>query len=250
MRRAWITACLLPLAACGQPPPPVSSASHSVVRASILLLDEKPTVGKPIRLRLQLANAGTQPFVYSWTGGLFGSVTVTAPDGKPAPYIAGYPGSEEDDRVVPPGKTVVLEESLDINSLYHVALSGKYRVNWGTTEGDDGFPPVSALINVAPGELSPAQQVMDRLLTIIPKDWFLAFPSRLGSGTHVYFATFVGKSKGDTVVVDICEQPPQAGCELLGRSRWGNVHLLVYGRASSLWPGCRGDIARALEVAR
>jgi len=166
--------------------------------------------------------------------------------------------------VILPGEVIDLVDTYDVTTQYGIIEPGRYTFQFKGWP-DDRKPSNIVEMEVKPGELAPADAVMERLLPVLPEGWTL---TRRPYGGRVFTENslqrpicvhMVGKRRGKAIDVDIFLVVYPAGGEitlepgfadqlsLWGRCKWGTV----YGRAlnaEQLWPAYKEQISKALEI--
>src|SRR5688572_559910 len=165
----WFLALLL-AAPAGAPGP---------LRARLILLEAQPALGQPVRLRLELTNDGKERVTFLDANlGARDVLDVWGPDGRPAPHVYGSVQTGEQEVQLDPGRTAVLFDGFDLAQHYHLPRSGRYRVQFTgrSLELANGVPvPTSSVleIDLRPGRQTPATEVVERLLPVLPRGWEL-----------------------------------------------------------------------------
>lgn len=224
------------------------------LRARLTLQDARPALGQPVRLRLELINEGRERIIYQAAHLPFSDVLeVWRPDGRPAPHVYGSHQTGDQDLPLDPGRTAVLLDGFDLAEHYHLPESGRYRVRFrgDTLELANRVPaPTSNVLEIelGPGRRSPATEVVERLLPVLPKGWELARSVRPGK-IEVWLTGLV-RSKQDQARVELslADRQPARRDRAWGRTRWGLLWVMVSPKAREAWPAHRRDIIGALGV--
>ncbi len=133
-------------------------------------------IGKPMPLRVELINASAVPAPYSpYTGyaQYNGRLVVTGPQGKSIPYVGAWSGDQEEMGASSPtlkagGSVTVC--TIDLAANYLMIRPGRY-----TLQHNGEFVPKSNPIEVIveSGQVSEADEVIDRLFNEFGADWTL-----------------------------------------------------------------------------
>ena len=121
-------------------------------------------------------------------------------------------------------------------------------------------------MNVIPGKLLPADSIIEKLLTVLPKDWELTRTMLTRHNTSEktsdagFYINLVGQSGRKGINAGICvlmlvvpteneiaAKPETFRNCLWGRSKWGDVYVKSFD-ADILWPEYKGQIIKALEI--
>lgn len=186
----------------------------------LVLLDEKPAVGRPIRVRVELANRGPETWVFNEGHrhiSLEDCLDVIGPDEIEVPYVGGFVQGSHTVGTLDPGETVTLGMELDIASLHPIIVPGRYRVRFGGRRlkmcllkeapdvfvinanasgalfGGPGWESMRTLLNspvrlpsewinieIGPGTPAPEMVIATRLLKVLPEGWKLKINPRNG----------------------------------------------------------------------
>jgi len=222
-------------------------------------------IGQPMLLSLQMRNDGNTPAAYWHTSVTVNDpMLVTGPDGEMVPYVdTSYQTMVYPDAILP-GETISLADKYDVTSQYRIVHPGRYRFQFrGTHHG--GKPSNVLELDVKPGPLPTADQIIERLLPVLPAGW--KFTRHVASESddidaasfeqlYVHLIGQPGGKGGDRGVLlvvlpgtDASETDPwlKESFDLWGLSPWGLLYASVHD-ADSLWPNHKAQIVRVLEI--
>jgi hypothetical protein len=222
-------------------------------------------IGQPMLLSLQMRNDGNTPAGYRHTLVTVNDpMLVTGPDGETVPYVdTSYQTMVYPDAVLP-GEVVALADKYDVTSQYRIIRPGRYRFQFrGTHHG--GKPSNVLEVNVKPGPLPAIEQVVERLLPVLPPGWKFTRHT-VSESDDIDAASFgqlyihligqpggKGGDRGVLLVVlpgsDASETDPwlKESFDFWGLSPWGLVYASVHD-ADPLWPDHKAEIVRVLEI--
>ena len=229
-------------------------------------LTEEFEVGRPMLFRIEIVNVGEEPILFMATGPTSvvanDRMIITGPNGEDIKYVDTSYQIALRNEVILPGETIILADDYDVTTQYYIDKSGRYIFQfkgWPTdTKGSNTIE-----VDVRDGELSAADSLFSKVLSVMPKGWTAtrrlapARPvSRDMSGAFIN-VHMIGKRAGKSIDVDIFlaiaedegSLDPQfvRKLNLWGKCRWGYVYFR--GRdAESLWPDYRKQIIKALDI--
>lgn len=222
-------------------------------------------IGQPMLLSLEMKNDGNDPVPYGRTSATVNdSMLVTSPDGEALPYVDTSYQTAGGIEVILPGEVVVLADKYDVTSQYRIIRPGRYRFQFrGTHHGGKSSNVLE--VDVKPGPLPRMEQIIERLLPVLPSGW--KFTRHLvpesnddeGSSVERLYVDLIGQpggkssDKGVSLVIMMGGDPADTDpwlkerYDLRGLSPWGPVYASVR-EADRLWLNHRADIQRALEI--
>jgi hypothetical protein len=152
--------------------PPWGEAKEGAA-SRLTLVTDKPTLGQPLLVKLEMRNMGTVPATYdSQQAAVNGSLEVRGPDGAKVAYIGAPVQTVGGDRTLNAGDSVTIFTKLDANSQYHLARPGKYTIQF---RGRNGLPTSNVLtVNLADAPLSDFQKLFGTLQKVTPAGWKIA----------------------------------------------------------------------------
>lgn len=231
------------------------------IKFRLTALSREFVIGQPMLFRVEMTNVSKSPIEFELTMDVMVNdpMIVKGPDGNLVPYVdTGYqiPAQSE---VVQPRETVALAVEYDVTSQYRIIKPGRYTFQFNGCRGYGMSPSNVVEIDVKPGELSPADIIVERLLKILPEGWTYTrtvIPIKPAPGNPCY--GFVGvqlmsqKCIGVSIGVYLTEngvmyEPAETVGYLWGKCEWGPV----YGEgpfAERLWPDYRKQIIKALDI--
>ncbi len=222
-------------------------------------------IGQPMLLRLEMKNDGNDPVAYGRTSVTVNDpLLVTGPDGQTIPYVDTSYQTAGGIDVILPGEVIILAGAYDVASQYRIIRPGQYRFQFrGMHPG--GKPSNVCTMDVKPGPLPAVEQIIERLLPILPAGWkFTRRPvpengQDNGSSVQQLYVDLIGQRGGkgsDKQVLllilmggDPAKTDPwlKERFDFWGLSPWGPVHADVR-EADQLWPNHRAAITQALEI--
>jgi len=238
--------------------------------------DNAYTLGKAVRVRLELRNVGEAPQTYrDRPFDTQEPLEVRGPAGRPVPYIAGPCQVMVHPETIEPGQMRVLFKEFDVANDYLMIEPGRYTI-WfkgepqpvGPGEVNAGVPQSGRLtIQVGPGEVSPRLRALKRLIDVTPSGWFFGAAEardgpvtpngrEAGRGMRVYYGT--GKGPG-SIFLQLCVTDSAVGksaaplpsnvlpSEYLGATAVGHAYLSAPAGTEIAWPRYRQTILAALN---
>jgi hypothetical protein len=249
------------------------------VKTRVSCLDNDLMIGKPVRLKLELMNAGDTTIEYhSLT--MNDPMRIIDPNGNEVPCIVRATQWVTSNLPLRPNEVGILLSNFDANTEYVLAKSGKYTIQFrGEPRGDflqifKDFPlPESNTLTVElkPGEPSPQTKLAKKLLAIVPGGWRLervwahSLPRSDGSQLFAIGAEMMRierpetKQQGSPQVNLLLLEERREGLdtkfvashldnsEYLGKSSLGYVYLSSY-EADALWPNAKDQVRQALGI--
>lgn len=135
--------------------------------------------GHPIRIRLEMRNAGDRPRrYYGRTGIVNGGVSVATADGRGLSFLGHMVSTASRGPTIEPGRVVTLDE-FDVSDYYYLRKPGRYVLRY---EGERAFDREYANIPASPAleitvAADPAAQAdgdpVGKLLAAAPKGWLV-----------------------------------------------------------------------------
>jgi len=230
------------------------AAAPGELRARLTLLDAQPALGQPVRLRLELTNTGKERITYQAAHlPVSDALEVWGPDGRRARYVYGSVQVGEEWINLDPGRTAALFDGFDLAEHYHLAHSGRYRVQFSgqalELSGKTSAPLSNVLeIELRPGRRPRATEVVERLLPVVPKGWEVT--RMVGPGRIEVLLSGLVRSKQDQArfSVWLADSQPAAEARPWGRTEWGKLWVAMNAKARKAWPAHRRAITGALGV--
>lgn len=230
-------------------------AEKGGLASRLTLATPKPTVGQPLRLKLEVRNTSTTDASYDdQQAAVNGSLIVTGPDGSETPNIGGSFQTSGGSTVLKPGESRTIFDGLDVNEQYLIEAPGLYRIQ---TRSRGGVPQSNILtVTVAAGELSEFQKLLIALRRVTPAGWRVANYS----GSIVFLHSPTGLKSDATSVSLYFANEKNAGPKPargqpkpvdLGETKLGHAWLTVESAAAGeRWPNFEkaiGDKVRAIQ---
>ncbi|MBC7820021.1 MAG: hypothetical protein IAG10_24325, partial [Planctomycetaceae bacterium] len=232
------------------------------LRTRVTLLTEKPAVGQPLKVKIELQNIGKVERTYqSQRADPDYLLDVVGPDGKPAEFIKGGSGIPVQTLKIKPDETVVLWEDVDVASMFLLPKPGRYEIK---LRGPDRFdvdaagperahpnPASNTLaVTLADGTLNNIQATFVRIRNIAPKDWNIS--TRGNSISNIQKSI---TRRGEFLLLFTKERQADdqklggtIPYEYLGLTRLGHAYLAVNPQAKTEWPECVEKIREQLPV--
>lgn len=239
---------------------------HTEIR--LIPLAEEFVIGQPMLFRLEMTSRGDTPILYTAAGPhaimCNDPMLIIDPNGSSVEYVdTSYQIGVWSDAILP-GETVVLADKYDAASQYRIRAPGIHRFQFRGWPSDV-TPSNVCEVSVKPGQLSPADLVFEKLLTVLPEGWTctrrtssMRFISEDFSGESIQVG-LIGERAGKAIDVGmfllICQTDRQVTLkpdfadelEFWGFSQWGCVYAGVHA-AEELWPDYKRDIVKALGI--
>lgn len=232
------------------------------LRTRITLLTQKPAVGSPLLVKIELQNVGEVERTYPWQGANPDYLLeVIGPDGKPSEFINGGQGIQVRPTKIKPGETVVAWDNLDVASMFLLPKAGRYEIK---LRGPDQFKldaanpnqthpfPTSntVAVTMADGTLNDIQATFVRIRTIAPKSWQIStsdnsiFDLQKTTTPHAEFILRFTES----LLADDEKMWRTMPSEYLGLTRLGHAYLAINPLAKTEWPDCVEQIRKSLPT--
>lgn len=193
--------------------------------------------------RLEITNVSDLPIEFEY---LPISRSVCGPDGNRVKHVDWYRQIGMSPKIIKAGETIIFADKYDITSEYPIVKPGRYAFQWGLKPSD------IIEMDVKPGELSPADSIVERLMKVLPEGWELT--QKVDSSNQTIVINLIGrlwrKATEDRGVGLFIYINPSASCtrgELLGQTKWGTVYVSAYD-AKLLWPDYKEQIIKALDI--
>jgi beta-lactamase regulating signal transducer with metallopeptidase domain len=237
-------------------------AEYSGLRSRLTMESESPTVGKPLRFRLEVKNFGDRvteinPQTYTPFRVLRADFADERPGG--APFIGATVQTSASPVPLMPGESLLLWEQVDLNDFFLLKDEDTYDVyaeggEWAmqTTWRDSN----RIRVTLASGPLQPEQQLLAQLLPIMPKGWrlsrsfgditFICTPSNLKEDALSVQLLF----RDEAMVQQMEKQLSSKTTSVIrmGTSRWGEGILVIStNKVTPHWPNCVGAISSVLQ---
>ncbi len=235
-------------------------AAGSGLQSRLTLTTEKPSVGIPLLLKLELKNPGEQPAEVNLQA--YAPFRVLRVEGKQAdgsnksaPFIGMTPQTEGSDQTLAPGQVITVWENVDAATLYLLDAGPHQIFAKGGAEANANLRQDSnrLQVNLQPGQPAPQQVFLGELLKILPEGWTLS----TGFGA-VFLSHSPTDLKADTTTIQLWftdEKLPidyelGKGAErqivgLVGQTDLGYLNIGAVQRAAELWP----EYARDVKIA-
>jgi hypothetical protein len=238
------------------------------VEIRLVPLAEEFVIGRPMLFRVEMRSRGDAPILYTAAGPhaimCNDPMLIIDADGAVVEYIdTSYQIGVWSDAILP-DETIVLADEYDVASQYRIRKPGVHKFQFKGWPGDVN-PSNICEANVRPGELSPADLVFEKVLTVLPEGWTctrrmssMRFISEDFSGESIQVG-LIGERKGKAIDVgmfllvgltdrQVTLKPDFADeLEFWGFCRWGPVYAGVHA-AEKLWPDYERDVAEALGI--
>jgi hypothetical protein len=228
------------------------------------MLTEKPTVGQPILLKLEIKNFGKKPTsVDAQIYEPFRVLRVIQADGKSAKFIGMTPQTSGEDQQLKPGESLTLWESVDANGLFLIN-AGHYKFmaeggEWATQTLWRDSNTVD--VQVADGEQSPLNRLLEKLSEGLPKKWEVASGMGLAEGWKGVFLTHAPTSlKSDATGIQIWFTDKKLADDFelgrgdqkqivtqLGKCKFGFMNVAAQPRTLDIWPAYLEHIRKAAK---
>jgi hypothetical protein len=191
---------------------------------------------------------------------------VKDPNGNLIPYVDTSYQTGVREKEIKPGETRILADKYDVASQYRITKAGRYTFQFNGFVAPGIRPSNIVEMVVKPGELSPADTIVERLLPVLPDGWVYTRrlipkkPSQENSSNKYIFVHLIGE-KGHKGVDEgisffilvhptkdvISVEPEWFAGHLWGRCKWGLVYVKAFD-ADLLWPDYKEQIIGALNI--
>ncbi|MEL6109633.1 MAG: hypothetical protein AAFU85_26795, partial [Planctomycetota bacterium] len=227
------------------------------LRVRLSLLTQKPKVGEPLRLKLELKNFGDKPQAYDaqhYSAFRVLRVTNVATGNSDESLQMAYQTAGGEVPLAP-GETVTLWEMQDATGLFMLD-EGTYKIRVDAPAIRAATLPASneVTVTIAAGRQTFPKRLMRALRKIAPEGWSV----QVGWQQRVYLTYSSGKDKRDIATIQLwatkaplteAEGDDPAITTVGQESDAGHLHLRISDKASALWPDCHQvvtDAARKL----
>jgi hypothetical protein len=233
-------------------------------------VSDKFILGQPMLFRLEMINVSNSAITYNGQHvSLNDTLKIVRPDGKEARYIMGGFQTWGNNKTIKAEEIKVLFDNLNIDKQYGILHSGVHSVSFRRYNdycADMEIPPSNIVeIKVLPGKPHLADQALEKIASIIPKEWRIRVFRSITIGKTEVEMLRLSLSKGtkgtknrDVSLVDVIQVDSSRGpgseffsykgdsTEYLGRNEYGHVYLIVGGNTSEYWPKAKVQIKTAL----
>ncbi len=245
-------------------------AKKSGLQSRLTLMTEKPAIGQPLLLKLELRNSRAEPTevdLQNYAPHRVLSAVWIQPDGKGgfAPFIGMTPQTSGGPQELAPGEVITVWEYVDATTLFLLDQEEAYQFfakggEWATSAFTQDSNHLE--VRLQPGQLPPQQALLASLssMEMRPEDWTVS----AGYGA-IYLSHSPTDLKRDVTTIQLwfTEEPLPADYKLgegndkqnvttIGPSELGYLHLAATEKALELWPEHVRDIriaaARALML--
>jgi len=232
----------------------------------LIPLTEEFAVGRPMLFRIEMLNVSEEPILYTATGPTSvvanDRMIITGPNGGIIKYVDTSYQIAVLPNVILPDETIVLIDNYDVIRQYYITRPGIYSFKfkgWPTdTKGSNTID-----VEVRDGELTAADSVYSRILSVMPGRWTATrryAPAKKDSGDMpgaFIDVHMIGKRRGKSIDVDIflviaedessLDTQYVSELKLWGKCKWGYVYVRTRD-AESLWPDYKKQIAKVLDI--
>jgi len=238
------------------------------IEARLTALNKEFVIGQPMLFRVEMTNISESPIRCMVTSSAMVNdpMIVIGPNENNIEYVDTSYQTGMRDEEIEPGETIILADKYDVASQYHIIKAGKY-----TFQFRGIWPPGTGSSNIVekdvmPGELSPADSIVERLLPVLPEGWVFTWrlltkkTSSDSESNGCIFVHLIGEQGRKTVdegigvliVVNptediIAVEPEGFEGHLWGRCKWGDVYVKPFD-ADLLWPEYKEQIIKALNI--
>lgn len=236
------------------------------LKTRLIPLSNEFVVGKPMLFHVEITNTSESPITYAATSIMVNDpLSIKGPDGNVIEYVDTSYQTAVQDKVIKSGQTVILADNYDATSQYCIIKPGQYTFQLKGRHYECVNSNIIE-VEVKPGELTPADSIVQNLLTILPKGWTCTRklmsrePSAENPSSTFISVWLIGKSgqKGISRGIDvdirtyltkdeIVPESDQFGGNLWGRCKFGPVYVKAYD-AALLWPDYEEQIIKALNI--
>jgi hypothetical protein len=245
------------LAGCGTSEPSYQELrSWNGLSVAVRLLDPRPRIGEPVRVRVEMTNAGSRTMYYDLQNIEWGSFELEGP--ASAPGIAEHGQSFRQSKPVAPGQTVVLLDRYDLATEYLIDVAGAWRVRFasdvGLSEQERAETARVVLLSdwlevrIGDGTPAPWMEVARRLHDAKRPGWRLtAYGHGAGVQAILRSPDYALDRPFRSVRLRIGPTPAVENEKRLGTTRWGEAFVFSeWPGLENAWPGWRSDLRAAL----
>jgi len=219
----------------------------------ISLVTAEPTVGKTIKLKLEIKNVGTTPAKYDdQQASMNNSIEVKDSNGKPVPYVGMSAQTMGSDTTLAVGAANTIFADLDLAEQYLLETPGRYTVTF-KSQLHGGLPRSNELtITLKDGPIPDRVKLTSAFYKAAPKGWRVA---RYGDDIcFMYFSPTGLKADVATIGVFFTKDD-KAGrdhSESLGKTKLGYawVETIPREKAGERWPDYKKAIDEQLKSFR
>jgi hypothetical protein len=246
-------------------------AERSGLQSRLTLQTEKPRVGQPLLVKLELRNSGEKPTEFdlqNYAPFRVLRVDVPRPD-LPPPFIGMRPQTSGQNETLQPGEVRTLWENMDVAELFLLAQERVYEVY--AEGGEWAMQPIWRdsnwlSVQLQVGTLPARQKLIAALLEILPDEWTIS----VGVG-EISLQHSPTNLKNDVTTLSVRYGPEKLADDLsigwpvpgqekvfanvtvvaLGETELGHLYLLgLPSHTEKVWPGYLEAIKRAIESTR
>lgn len=236
----------------------------------LIPLTQEFFVGNPMLFRVEMKNISNETLGYWHTSFMVNDpMVIKDPNDTIIPYIEGDCQTTAAPEFVESNETIVLADNYDLRSQYHITTPGRYTVQFRKRPLTPS-PSNILEFDVKPGQLSPSELLVEKLLPILPPAW--NFTRKINSADEFakeqageavgFWLTGKHNRKGENkgmnialnIIIFIGSDSTQvrlrdhlAEFELWGQSQWGPVYVESW-NAEQLWPDYQVQIMKALGL--
>jgi hypothetical protein len=226
-------------------------------------ISEEFVIGEPMLFRLEMTNVGDETLPYWPTSYMVNDpMIVKGPNGKSVAFMGGSCQTAVWLEFIEPGETIILVGSYDVTSQYDIVSPGKYSFQFKRWIKPSNIVEV----DIKPGELSPAESLVQILTPILPECWeitrhvFTPDPFSSRQPDRCLLIGLIGQQGlkglggrfGMSIFIFLDDEKSQIEYkkrlgEFWGNCKWGPVYVNAYG-AELLWPDYREQIVEVLGI--
>jgi hypothetical protein len=235
----------------------------------LIPLTQEFAIGSPMLFRVEMKNISDETLEYVQTSFMVNNpMVIKDSNGDIVPYIDTSYQTIVAPEFVEPGETIILADSYDVRSQYHITKMGKYTFQFRGLANTKPSNIVEKYVESKP--LPALESIVEDILSVLPEGWELIRKimsanklAEASTANEVVWINLIGKlvdkGKGNFVIIAVflnnaAQEIPQvklkshlSELEYWGQSRWG----LIYGKsqdAEQLWPDYKERIINALDV--
>lgn len=213
---------------------------------SLIPLTKEFTIGSPILFRVEMKNINNETLGYTHTSFMVNDpMLIKDFNGATVPYVDTSYQTLVAPEFVEPGETVILADTYDVRSQYHITNPGKYTFQFrGYSIGTSN----SVEVDIKPGELSALESIVEKLMPVLPEGWRLTRSGRDGIWINLIGkARRKGTDRGIGLFLYINPGKSNLRGEFLGQTKWGPVYVESLD-AELLWPNYKEQITKTLGI--
>ncbi len=231
-------------------------------------LSKEFVIGQPMLFRVEMINISESSIKHMITSSAMvnDSMLIKGPGGNMIPYVDTSYQTMAQDKEIESGEIIILTDKYDVTTQYCIVVPGRYTFQFNGFKHYGINPSNIVEIDVKPGELLPADSIVERLLPVLPEGWVFTrtlLPRQNTSektsltGIYIHLTGQSGRKgfdAGISVLIlvsptenEIAVEPEGFAGHRWGRCKWGSIYVKS-SDADMLWPDYKEQIIKALKI--